>query len=122
FFGVMVDDASTRVKAMFFEHVHSPQSATPFIAVRGVDHDRKLDLLGQLDLRAQILVLECCLFVIAKFADCNGALLDGEIEKHIKNRFGEGLIVGFLWVETDAAIMTNTELSGAKLFETNDGR
>ena len=51
--------------------------------MRGVNHDRQLDFLGELDLRAQIFVLQRGLLVIAELADRNDALLGGEVRQDL---------------------------------------
>ena len=90
--------------------------------MRGVDHDRQLELLGELDLRPQVLVLERRLLVVADLADGDDAVLGGEMRQHVHDRFGQLLVVGFFRVEADATVVTDAELAGAEFLEADDGR
>ena len=90
--------------------------------MRGVDHDRQLDLLGELDLRPEILVLERGLLVVAELADRDDAFLGGEVRQDLHHRLGQRLVVGFLRIEPDAAVVAHAELAGAELLEADDRR
>src|SRR6185503_15007786 len=91
------------------------------VAVRGVNHDRQFDFLGELDLRAEIFVLQRGLLVIAELAHRDDALLRGEMRKDVHHGLGQRLVVRLLRIEPDAAVMPHAELAGAEFLEANDG-
>ena len=107
---------------MLREHVHGAQGAAFLVAMRGVDHDRQLEFLRELDLRPQILVLERRLLVVADLADGDDAVLGGEMRQHVHDRFGQLLVVGFLRVQADTTVVADAELAGAEFLEADDGR
>jgi hypothetical protein len=62
------------------------------------------------------------LLVVAELAERHDAFLHGKSRQFREHRLGKRLVVGFLWIEPDAAIVMDTELAGAKSFEAEDRR
>ena len=110
------------LEAVLGEHVHGAQRAALLVAVRGVDHDRQLVFLGELDLGAQVAVLERRLLVVAELAHRDDALLDGKARQDLHHGFGQRLVVRLLRVEPDGAVVADAELAGAKALEAGDER
>jgi adenylosuccinate lyase len=116
-FIVVVDHAAHRIEFMLLQYVHGSQRACALVAMRRVDHDRKSEFLRQLDLRPQRLVFEGCLFVVAQLSHRDDAFLDEKTRQGLNHRFGQSLVVGFLRVQADGAIVPNAELPGAEALE-----
>ena len=60
------------------------------------------------------------LLVVAEFAHGDDALLGQEARQHVDHRLGQRLVVGFLRIETDRAVVADAELAGAKPLEARD--
>ena len=119
---VVVDHHLGRREAMLLDHVHGAGGAALLVAVRRVDHHRQVELLGELELEAEIPVLEVRLLVVADLADRHDAVLEREPRQDLHHRLGQLLVVGLLGVEADRAIVADPELAGAKAFPADDGR
>ena len=90
--------------------------------MRRVHHHRQVELLGELDLQAEVLVLQLGLLVVADLADGDDALLEGEAGQDLHHRLGQLLVVGLLAVEPDRAVVPQPELAGAEPLEAADQR
>src|SRR6266571_4674145 len=86
----------------------------------GMNHDRQFEFLGEFDLDPERFVFKRGLLVVAEFAHGNDAFLDQEARQCIENRLGQNFIIGFLRIETDRAVVTNAELTGAEALEPGD--
>ena len=105
---------------MLLADVHGAGRAALLVAMRRVDHHRQVEFLGELQLRAEIFVLQRRLLVIADLADRHDALLQREARQDLHDAFRQLLVVGFLRVQADRAVMADAELAGAKALEADD--
>ncbi len=86
----------------------------PFVAVGGMYHDGQVELLGQIQLQAKVLIFRLGHLVIANFPNGYHALFACIEGKQFHHLFCQGWIIGFLRVQTDGAVVANAKLLGSK--------
>ena len=92
---VVIDNHLRWIDAMFLANIHRPGRAPFLVAVRRVNHHRKVKLDGQVDLQPEIFILQFGLIVVADFADGDDAVLERETRQDFHDAFRQFLVVGF---------------------------